>query len=128
MLHSPMARIDRIKEEIGLITFFVGACVTAIFANYDSTEFVRLVLAFINMMGSFIAFLLLMKTSPKSSMSLKGTHNDWIHCAWRCCRIDVGCMVCYHTFCAQKLNITGIYGSDEAIYLSIIALCAAFCA
>ena len=68
MLHSTMARIDRIKEEVGLIKFFVGACVTAIFAsagwifaNYDSAEFVRLVLAFINMVGASIAFLLLMK-------------------------------------------------------------------
>lgn len=68
MLHSPMARIDRIKEEIGLIKFFVGACVTAIFAsagwifaNYGSSEFVRLLVALANIFVFFVCLLVLMK-------------------------------------------------------------------
>ncbi|MDE7173164.1 MAG: hypothetical protein K2N70_02330 [Helicobacter sp.] len=75
MLHSLMARIDRIKEEIGLIKFFVGTCVTAIFAsagwifaNYDSSkliessEFARLLVALANI---FCVFCLLVGVDEK---------------------------------------------------------------
>lgn len=83
MLHSTMARIDKIKEEIGHIKFFIGACVTSIFAsagwifaNYENAEFVRLLLAFANIAGSFVAFLLLMKNISKKLDGLERSKKD----------------------------------------------------
>ncbi|MDE7217297.1 MAG: hypothetical protein K2N20_04305 [Helicobacter sp.] len=88
MLHSLMARIDRIKEEIGLIKFFVGACVTAIFAsagwifaNYsaelvDSAEFARLLVALANIFVFFVCLLVLMKNISKKLNELERSKKD----------------------------------------------------
>ncbi|MDE7318082.1 MAG: hypothetical protein K2N12_10215 [Helicobacter sp.] len=83
MLHSTMARIDRIKEEIGLIKFFIGACVTSIFAsagwifaNYENAEFVRLWVALANIFVFFICLLVLMKNISKKLDELERSKKD----------------------------------------------------
>ena len=89
MLHSTMARIDRIKEEVGLIKFFVGACVTAIFAsagwifaNYESSkliessELARILVALANILVFFVCLLVLMKNISKKLDELERSKKD----------------------------------------------------
>lgn len=46
------------------------------FANYENAEFVRLLLAFANIAGSFVAFLLLMKNISKKLDELERSKKD----------------------------------------------------